>query len=336
MMDIKTPAERQLYRIIELGLALDPIVEMVNASIRYIDPKISSEHLKALQELLEKMRDCIPKGVCNLQSREDSSAFSYLFMGEVLPSDIFKELTNKSSKVSVESILSHRDLKSLDELTNKLKKTLLEIQNQGAMELFDYLGPFIFPSQLENFNIIFNEDLITYKSGVQNLLAQFQVRLDEKNTEAPNPDQENAKEASSSKKLTFYQNIKRKQQRESKKLTTNQQAVLEVWEMQQKLSEYVSAATPPRVTFELLKSYITTMEVEHELNRLPPGLDKDFKLVEMSLDFMRQHMTEKEFKTTLDDINHAVSDNLIRQGQKSTTEYHIDQKYPEAARPKHR
>jgi hypothetical protein len=61
---------------------------------------------------------------------------------------------------------------------------------------------------------------------------------------------------------------------------------------------------------EFLKSYICTFETAQESNKLPPGMDKDFQLIQRSLDFMRKHLTASEYKRSIQEINTAVASSV--------------------------
>lgn len=306
----KTTGELKLLNLIEIGLASNPVVEMLYSSQRF---SLGDQTLiKHLLETFKQIQDCLPEGICNLQCRTADVAYSFM-LGNPPPDNVYKRLTREGT-IPPEEILGQysRGIETLSQLTVTIEEQLIHLKDKGMIHSSNELGSLVF-GVLHHINTILRKELFTYSQDNQALTTHFQERVAEKS-------------ALTHKKGTvsvgFYQMMLEKQQK-GEVLSKHKQEYLKLFEIQKRI---VDADTNPMFFTELLKSYISMVEVAHEVERVCLN-KKDFQLVELSLHFMEKHMTTEEVKEALKEINLVINLALQEKMNDPSVTYSLEEKY---------
>lgn len=301
MKSFNTTAEIKLFRLIKLGLATNPLVEMLYYTLRHARPTFDKKNTEELLNTLIQIQDCLPPGICNLQCRESDIAYSYM-LGDADAEDVYKELVDINLKVFPEDVLARNktNIKKLEGLVPILEQHLSSLKEQGMIHFSNAFCPMVF-DLLNNFNVILNKEIFSYPKDRDQLISQFQKRVQDLNV-MNNKDKED----------TFFN-----------KKSTKKQEYLNLQTIQTRVAD---SQNNPMLFMELLKSYISSVEIAHEVKNILIS-KKDFQLVEDSLDFLKQHMTQDEFKTTLKEITELVNVVAREKNPHANFSYNVEEKY---------
>ena len=177
----RTPAEKKLLELAEIGRALNSLVELTYYSNRHA--QINQRSIEPLLKLLIQIQDCLPKDISHLECRTHDICYSTALYNNASVEDYYDLLTKNGTKMPEIILGEHsRGLEALGPLQKELETMLTSLKDKGMVHAFNELGIIIF-AQLDNINKVLRKDLFALPKDHEILYKRFKESFDKRNKE---------------------------------------------------------------------------------------------------------------------------------------------------------